>query len=68
MSDCGFKGRSEIAVGGCAHDSESLADYATSDEALEAARGRSVEPIMPRVVGEGEDQRVVLPGEPGYQD
>jgi hypothetical protein len=45
-----------------------LADYATSDEALEAARGRSVEPIMPRVVGEGEDQRVVLPGEPGYQD
>jgi 8-oxo-dGTP pyrophosphatase MutT (NUDIX family) len=47
---------------------ESLADYATSDEALEAARGRTVEPIMPRVVGEGQDQRVVLPGEPGYQD
>ena len=47
---------------------ESLADYATSDEALAAARGRRVEPIMPRVVGEGEDQRVVLPGEPGYED
>jgi len=47
---------------------ESLADYAASDEALEAARGRPVEPIMPRVVGEGEDQRVVLPDEPGYQD
>jgi 8-oxo-dGTP pyrophosphatase MutT (NUDIX family) len=47
---------------------ESLADYATSDEALEAARGRSVEPIMPKVVGEGNDQHVVLPGEPGYQD
>jgi 8-oxo-dGTP pyrophosphatase MutT (NUDIX family) len=47
---------------------ESLADYTTSDEALEAARGRPVEPILPRVVGEGEDRRVVLPGEPGYQD
>jgi 8-oxo-dGTP pyrophosphatase MutT (NUDIX family) len=47
---------------------ESLADYRTSDEALEAARGRPVEPILPRVVGEGEDRRVVLPGEPGYQD
>jgi len=45
---------------------ESLADYATSDEALAAAGGLRVEPIMPRVVGEGEDQRVVLPGEPGY--
>jgi 8-oxo-dGTP pyrophosphatase MutT (NUDIX family) len=47
---------------------ESLGDYATSHEALEAVRGRPVEPIMPKVVGEGEDRRVVLPGEPGYQD
>lgn len=46
---------------------ESLGDHATSDEALEAARGRPVEPIMPKVVGEGEERRVVLPGEPGYQ-
>ncbi len=46
---------------------ESLRTHATSDEALEAARGRSVEPIMPKVVGEGKEQRVVLPGEPGYE-
>ncbi len=46
---------------------ESLGDYSTSDEALEAARGRPVEPILPKVIGEGEQRRVVLPGEPGYQ-
>ncbi len=46
---------------------ESLGDYATSDEALEAARGRPVEPILPKVIGEGAERRVVLPGEPGYQ-
>ena len=47
---------------------ESLADYTSSDEALGAARRRPVEPIMPRVVGEGAERRIVLPGEPGYQD
>jgi 8-oxo-dGTP pyrophosphatase MutT (NUDIX family) len=46
---------------------ESLGDHATSDEALEAARGRPVEPILPKVIGEGAQRRVVLPGEPGYQ-
>lgn len=46
---------------------ESLGDHATSDEALEAARGRPVEPILPKVIGEGKQRRVVLPGEPGYQ-
>ena len=34
--------------------------------ALEAAGQRPVEPILPKVVGEGDEQRVVLPGEPGY--
>jgi 8-oxo-dGTP pyrophosphatase MutT (NUDIX family) len=45
---------------------ESLLPYASSDEALEAARGRPVEPILPKVIGEGGERRVVLPGEPGY--
>jgi 8-oxo-dGTP pyrophosphatase MutT (NUDIX family) len=45
---------------------ESLLAHATSDEALEAARGRPVEPILPKVIGEGAQRRVVLPGEPGY--
>ena len=25
-------------------------------------------PVLPRVVGEGEDLRIVLPGEPGFDD
>src|SRR5437764_580716 len=32
-----------------------------------AAADRVVEPVLPRVVGEGDDRRVVLPGEPGYE-
>lgn len=45
---------------------EALLPYSSSDEVLEAARGRAVEPVMPRVVGKGDERRVVLPGEPGY--
>jgi 8-oxo-dGTP pyrophosphatase MutT (NUDIX family) len=45
---------------------ESLLPYSTSDEVLEAARGREIEPVMPRVVGKGDARRIVLPGEPGY--
>jgi 8-oxo-dGTP pyrophosphatase MutT (NUDIX family) len=45
---------------------ESLLPYPTATEVLEAARGRTVEPVLPRVVGEGSERRVVLPGEPGY--
>lgn len=45
---------------------ESLLPYSTSAEVLEAAGGRRIEPIMPRVVGQGGDRRIVLPGEPGY--
>jgi len=47
---------------------ESLLPYAASGEAMEAARGRTVEPIMPKVIGEGEEQRIALPGDPGYDD
>ena len=46
---------------------ESLLAYSTSDEALEAAGGLTVEPILPKVVGAGEGRRVVLPGDPGYE-
>ena len=45
---------------------ESLLPYSSAEEVLAAARGRRIEPILPRVVGEGEGRRVVLPGEPGY--
>ncbi len=45
---------------------ESLRAHETADAALQTARGGTVEPILPKVIGEGEERRVVLPGEPGY--
>ena len=43
-----------------------LAEFGTAEEALEAYRGRTIEPILPKVVGTREDHRVVLPGDPDY--
>ncbi|ERR1700742_1655637 len=45
---------------------ESLLPYASSEEAIAAYRERQVEPILPKVVGDGGDKRVVLPGDPDY--
>jgi 8-oxo-dGTP pyrophosphatase MutT (NUDIX family) len=45
-----------------------LAEFRTSDEAMAAYRARTVEPILPKVVEDGAEPRVVLPGEPGYPD
>jgi 8-oxo-dGTP pyrophosphatase MutT (NUDIX family) len=45
---------------------ESLLPYTRAEEVLEAARNREIVPVLPRVVGEGEALRVILPGEPGY--
>jgi 8-oxo-dGTP pyrophosphatase MutT (NUDIX family) len=42
---------------------ESLVGYADAAEALEAARRREVTPVEPRVVGEGEERRIVVPDE-----
>jgi 8-oxo-dGTP pyrophosphatase MutT (NUDIX family) len=42
---------------------ESLVGFANAAEALEAARRREVKPVEPRVVGEGDEQRIVLPEE-----
>jgi len=39
-----------------------LAEHATSADALAAYRGRSVDPLIPEVIGDGEEARVVLPG------
>jgi len=47
---------------------QTLAPFATSAEAIEAFRGRSVEPTLPKIVGEREGTRVVLPGDPDYPD
>jgi 8-oxo-dGTP pyrophosphatase MutT (NUDIX family) len=45
---------------------KALLPYASAADALEAHRGREVEPILPKVIGTKEDHRVVLPGDPDY--
>ena len=45
---------------------ESLLPFARADEVIAAARELEIEPVLPRVVLDGEGHRVVLPGEPGY--
>lgn len=43
-----------------------LLPFRNSDEAIAAYRERPVEPILPKVIGNREDHRVVLPGDPDY--
>lgn len=45
-----------------------LCSFPSSEEALSHYRGRSVEPTLPVVVGEGDARRVVLPGDPDYPE
>jgi len=47
---------------------EQLSSFQSADELLAHARGREVSPVQPQVILSGEEARVVLPGEPGYQD
>jgi 8-oxo-dGTP pyrophosphatase MutT (NUDIX family) len=47
---------------------EALSGFESADALLQWAEGREVVPIEPRVVIEGEVARVILPGEPGYED
>jgi 8-oxo-dGTP pyrophosphatase MutT (NUDIX family) len=45
---------------------KSLLPYRTATKAIEAHRGKTVEPILPKVIGSPEQHRVVLPGDPDY--
>ncbi len=47
---------------------EQLSGFACADEVIAHARGRLVQPVQPRVVVSGETARILLPGEPGYED
>jgi 8-oxo-dGTP pyrophosphatase MutT (NUDIX family) len=48
---------------------EELATCATVDDLLARARGREIVAVLPRVVlRDGDEPRVLLPGEPGYDD
>ncbi len=47
---------------------EGLAGFATVEELLEHARGLDVRPVLPRIVGDPDGPRVLLPGERGYEE
>ena len=47
---------------------QQLAPFGSADELLAWATGREVVAVEPRVVMEGEVARIVLPGEPGYDE
>jgi 8-oxo-dGTP pyrophosphatase MutT (NUDIX family) len=47
---------------------EQLSGFASAQALLDHARTRIVAPVQPRVIGTGETARIVLPGEPGYDD
>ena len=47
---------------------EQLSAFGSAAELLAHARGRDVQPVQPRVVMSGETARVLLPGEPGFED
>jgi 8-oxo-dGTP pyrophosphatase MutT (NUDIX family) len=46
---------------------EQLSGFASADELLDHARNRDIQPVEPRVVITGEEARVLLPGDPGYE-
>ena len=47
---------------------QQLAEFATAAELLAHAGGREVLPVQPKLMLEGDLARVLLPGEPGYED
>jgi 8-oxo-dGTP pyrophosphatase MutT (NUDIX family) len=47
---------------------EQLSGFPSAQALMEHARTRAVAPVQPRVIGTGETARIVLPGEPGYDD
>jgi 8-oxo-dGTP pyrophosphatase MutT (NUDIX family) len=47
---------------------EQLAEFDSVEQALETARGRDVQPVMPKIVLEENEAQIILPGEPGYAD
>lgn len=45
---------------------EQLAPFSSTEDLLVHARDLVVEPVLPKVIVEGDSARVLLPGEPGY--
>jgi 8-oxo-dGTP pyrophosphatase MutT (NUDIX family) len=47
---------------------EQLSSFDTTDALVEHAHGKEILPIQPKVVMGGETARILLPGEPGYDE
>ena len=47
---------------------ELLSEQPSVEETLAAARARTVEPVLPKVDMRDGSPRILLPGEPGYDD
>ena len=47
---------------------EQISSFGSARELLAYARSQEIRPVEPRVVLSGEQARVVLPGEPGYEE
>jgi 8-oxo-dGTP pyrophosphatase MutT (NUDIX family) len=47
---------------------EQLAPFTSAEAVMTHSRGRVVGPVQPRIISEGEHARLVMPGEPGYDD
>jgi 8-oxo-dGTP pyrophosphatase MutT (NUDIX family) len=47
---------------------EQLAEFDSVEHALDSARARDVQPVMPKILMEKDLAKIVLPGEPGYAD
>jgi 8-oxo-dGTP pyrophosphatase MutT (NUDIX family) len=47
---------------------EQLDGFASVDALLDHARGQEVRPVQPKVIRSGEAARILLPGDPGYED
>jgi 8-oxo-dGTP pyrophosphatase MutT (NUDIX family) len=47
---------------------EQLAEFSSVEQALDTARSRDVQPVMPRILMEEDSAQIVLPGEPGYAE
>jgi len=47
---------------------EELVEFPDADAVLAAAEQRTVEPILPKVVGDRDSFEVLLPGQPGYPE
>jgi 8-oxo-dGTP pyrophosphatase MutT (NUDIX family) len=46
---------------------EQLSSFGSADQLLDYARSREIQPVEPKVIMSGEQARVLLPGDPGYE-